>query len=136
VILTDTGPLVALINRNDPNHAVSVIAAKHLPAAPLITTWCCFTEAMYLLFRAGGYPAQESLWRLRDTNRLLLHDLSLNETERMAVLMKKYRDKPMDLADASIVVTAENFSLKSVFTLDSDFYVYRLKNGSALQIVP
>lgn len=46
--LTDTGPLVALINRNDPNHTACVEAAKRLHAGPLVTTWPCFTEAMYL----------------------------------------------------------------------------------------
>ena len=44
--LTDTGPLVALLNRNDPNHAACVGAAKTLPSGPLATTWPCFTEAM------------------------------------------------------------------------------------------
>jgi len=61
MILTDTGPLVALINRNDPNHQISVRAAKRLPKQPLVTTWPCFTEAMYLLFKAGGHPAQREL---------------------------------------------------------------------------
>ncbi len=97
--LTDTGPLVALINRNDPNHTKCVAASRHLPARPLVTTWPCFTEAMYLLFRAGGYAAQEVLWRLAISGRLVLHDLTSTDLERMAELMKKYHDKPMDLAD-------------------------------------
>ena len=49
--LTDTGPLVALVNRNDPNHAACVTATRRLPSGPLITTWPCFTEAMYLVPR-------------------------------------------------------------------------------------
>ena len=61
--LTDTGPVVALINRNDPNHALCTSATKQQPAGPLVTTWPCFTEAMYLLFRAGGYAAQDALWK-------------------------------------------------------------------------
>lgn len=52
MILTDTGPLVALINRNDPNHIVCLAAAKRLPQGPLLTTWPCLTEAMHLLFQA------------------------------------------------------------------------------------
>ena len=59
--LTDTGPLVAIVNRNDPHHEVCVVATKRLPAGPLVTSWPCFTEAMYLVFRAGGYPAQVAL---------------------------------------------------------------------------
>jgi predicted nucleic acid-binding protein len=136
VILTDTGPLVALVNRNDPNHAKCVTAAKQLPSGPLVTTWPCFTEAMYLVFRAGGYPEQAALWGLRTTRRLVLHDLSVAETDRMAQLMEKYRDQPMDMADASLVAAAEQLGVRLLFALDSDFYVYRLADGSAFTLVP
>jgi len=50
--------------------------------------------------------------------------------------MAKYRDTPMDLADASLVAVAENRKLRSLFTFDSDFYVYRLRDGSALVLIP
>jgi hypothetical protein len=63
---------------------------------------------MYLVFRAGGYPAQAELWRWRSCGRLLPHDLSEREIGRMPVLMEKYRDRPMDLADASLVAAAEH----------------------------
>jgi hypothetical protein len=106
VILTDTGPFVALINRNDPNHAACLAATKALPGGPLLTTWPCFTEAMYLLAHAGGYPAQAELWRWRKAARLVLHESTADELDRMAGLMDKYRDTPMDLADASIVAAA------------------------------
>ena len=54
----------------------------------------------------------------------------------MAGLMEKYRDQPMDLGDASIVVVADTLGTKQVFTLDQDFHIYRLNDGSALDIVP
>ena len=82
--LTDTGPLVALINRNDPNHARCLDAVKTLPAGSLITTWSCFAEAMYLLYRAAGHPGQAGLWRWRSAGRLVLLDLTFQETDRMA----------------------------------------------------
>ena len=134
--LTDTGPLIALINRNDPNHTSRVEATKHLPSSPLITSWPCFTEAMHLVFRAGGFPAQAALWRLRTIRRLLLHDLTAAEVDRMIELMETYRDRPMDLADASIVAAAAHFGVRRLFTLDRDFYIYHLADGSALEIVP
>ena len=59
--LTDAGPLIALINRNDPHHALCISALGLLPSAPLVTTWPCFTEAMYLLRRVGGHGAQNEL---------------------------------------------------------------------------
>lgn len=59
--LTDTGPLVALINGNDAKH---LMCKKALPTLrlPLLTTWPCFTEAMYLLGKALGYAGQQELW--------------------------------------------------------------------------
>ena len=68
--------------------------------------------------------------------RLMLHDLSAQEAARCADLMKKYGDLPMDLADASLVAIAETRSLRTIFTLDEDFVVYRLTDGSALSVIP
>lgn len=135
-MLTDTGPLVALINRNDPHHQRCKSAACEWPAVPLLTTWPCWTEAMHLLYRAGGYPAQATLWRWWAGGQVRLHELTEEEVDRMAVLMEKYRDRPMDLADASLVVAAEYLGLRQVFTVDEDFHIYRLFDGSALACAP
>ncbi len=134
--LTDTGPIIALINRNDPNHAQCIAAARQLPAGPLLTTWPCFTEAMYLMFRAGGHLGQQALWELHVNGRLVLDELTANDMERMRQLMAKYRDRPMDLADASLVAAAERLRTHLVFSLDSDFRVYRMTNGTPFQIIP
>lgn len=91
---------------------------------------------MYLVYQAGGYPAQAELWRWRTAGRLNLHNLTENEIARMAVLINKYRDIPMDLADASLLAAAEGQRLQRIFTLDSDFYIYRLADGSALECIP
>jgi len=66
----------------------------------------------------------------------VLHDLTPGETDRMAALMAQYQDTPMDLADASLVVVAESRAMRRVFTTDSDFYVYRLADGSSLEVTP
>src|SRR5207248_3306494 len=131
----DTGPLVALIVSKDPDHGKCKAALPHLSAGPLLTTWPCFTEAMHLTFRSGGVPAQLALWRMRAAGRLTFHELTATEADRMAVLMGQYRNVPMDLADASLVVVAESLGIREVFTLDSDFWIYRLADGSALQLV-
>ncbi|HZT43444.1 MAG TPA: hypothetical protein VFA07_14855 [Chthonomonadaceae bacterium] len=59
--LTDTGPLVALLDADDDYHAVCVAASRNLPAGALVTTWACFTEAMFMLGETGGYRYQERL---------------------------------------------------------------------------
>jgi uncharacterized protein len=50
--------------------------------------------------------------------------------------MAQYRDIPMDLGDASLVVAAEKLQQTVIFTLDRDFYIYRLLNNQSFQVVP
>jgi uncharacterized protein len=132
-MLVDTGVLIALLDRRDPNHQRCVTAAQQLPNAPLITTWCCLTEAMYFMGKIGGFTAQQGLWTLLLSKRILLQ--TPKET-RMAELMEKYQDTPMDLADASLVALAEKLETTQILTLDSDFYVYRTSRGEAFQCLP
>ncbi len=134
--LTDTGPLVALINRNDPYHQAALAAAADLPPGPLVTTWPCFTEAMYMIGRATGFPGQDSLWGLRAAGRLVVREAGDGEAERMAELMRVYSDLPMDLADASVVAAAEALGERRVFTFDGHYRIYRLRDGSTLEVVP
>ncbi len=53
----DAGALVAIIDRKDRDHDRCVAAATNLPRGPLVTTWPCFTEAMYLGYRTSGCSA-------------------------------------------------------------------------------
>lgn len=133
--LIDAGPLVALIDADEADHDVCrlVLASLRLP---LLTTWPAFTEAMYLLSRAGGSTGREALWRLVLTDRLDIADLSRPALERSSRLMSKYADLPMDLADATLVALAEERGERRVFTLDADFQVYRLHGRERFQILP
>ena len=51
-------------------------------------------------------------------------------------MMGKYKDLPMDFADASVVAAAERLGTRRVFTLDRDFYVYRFADSTAVEVVP
>ena len=136
MILTDTGPFIALLDQRDDFHQPCLEALNRLPAEPMLTTWPCLTEAMHILGSVGGYRYQSKLWRWIEDGKLELHDLTSLEIEKMDALMKKYQDTPMDLADASLVAVAESMKLKQIFTIDSDFRIYRLSDGSALEIIP
>lgn len=133
--LTDAGPLVALIDADEADHEMCRAALGQLEL-PLTTTWPSFTEAMYLLSRAGGSTGREALWRLVLSDRLHVLDLSRSAVERSATLMAKYADLPMDLADATLVAVAEERGTRRVFTLDSDFRVYRLHGRQRFDVVP
>ena len=133
--LTDAGPLVALIDRGEEKHSACVEVLPTL-SAPLLTTWPCFTEAMYLLGDSGRWRYQQALWNYIDTNVLTIHAPTGTETVRIHALMEKYSDRPMDLADASLVATAETRQLRRIFTLDSDFLVYRINDSESFDVVP
>jgi uncharacterized protein len=133
--LTDAGPLIALIDAGEPDHARCRAALDEL-RLPLLTTWPAFTEAMYLLGRAGGRKGQQALWRLVLGDDLLIDPLSAQTTARAARLMETYADRPMDLADATLVALAEERGLTRVFTLDADFQVYKLNGRRHFDLVP
>ncbi len=136
MILIDTGPIVALLNRNDPYHQIGTDATTSLPNELLVTTWPCLTESLYMLGRAGGMFAQDTLWQLIQTGQLEVRNADAIEIDRIAELMRAYSNLPMDLADASIVVAAEITGERKVFTFDKHFWVYRLFDGSSMTVVP
>jgi len=135
VTLTDAGPLIAIIDADEPDHDAGLDALDQV-ALPLVTTWPAFTEAMYLLGRAGGIKGQRALWRVVQTNRLVVADLSRSAVERSARLMEQYADRPMDLADATLVAYAEERGHATIFTLDADFHIYRLRGRRTFQTIP
>jgi predicted nucleic acid-binding protein len=101
-----------------------------------VTTWPAFAEAMYRLGQVSGWPAQDRLWGQAIRRELLLADFAPEAMQRSRGLMQRYAGLPMDLADATLVALAEERGFRRIFTLDSDFYVYRLANGRTLEVVP
>ncbi len=67
---------------------------------------------------------------------LSLYEPTKTDLERMPSLMEKYRDTPMDLADASLVSAAETLAIGQIFTLDRHFRAYRFGANQAFEIVP
>ncbi len=133
-MLVDAGPLVALIDRADPSHDACVATLKTL-RDPLVTVWPAFTEAMYLLGRS--WQGQKALWSRLETEALALAPLDEIDAPRMRELMDKYRDLPMDLADAALVRVAERDALTQIFTLDrKHFSVYRPGRRRRFSVVP
>ena len=127
MILTDTGPLVALFDPKDALHDDSVKLLERI-REPLTTTVPVLTEAFHML-----NPASQGSDRLRDfvvRQGLSVWFLTGTALERAFELMERYSDHPMDLADASLVVAAEELGTRKIFTLDrNDFETYRQKRG-------
>jgi uncharacterized protein len=134
VTLTDAGPLVALIDADEPDHQRCRETLDQI-RLPLLTTWPAFTEAMYLLGRAG-WQGQRALWQLALREDLVIATPSPTTNARAARLMETYADRPMDLADATLVALAEERALTRIFTLDADFHIYRIKGRRRFDVVP
>jgi predicted nucleic acid-binding protein len=123
MILVDAGPLIALIHKDDAHHAACVAVLQSM-TEPLGTVWPALTEAMYLL--NFSWKAQEALWEMIERGVVVLLPIEQRDIARIRELMKKYKDLPMDLADAALVAVAEREKIRRIFTLDRrDFEVYR-----------
>ena len=133
--LVDAGPLVALIDSDETDHELCVSALGSLQL-PLVTTWAAFTEAMYLLGRAGAWTGQKALWKLISNGDLEIAEQPAEALPRIAKLMERYADRPMDLADATLVALAEERNTKRIFTLDADFSIYRLHGRGHFELIP
>lgn len=124
-----------MIDADEPDHGACLDALERL-ALPLVTTWPAFTEAMYLIVKAGGARGHQALWRLVGTGRLEITDLSPSAIKRTERLIDQYADTPMDLADATLVASAEELRQRRIFTLDNDFDVYRLHGRQRFERIP
>jgi hypothetical protein len=133
-ILIDTGPLIAILSREDEYHDSCVTALRHMPG-PLLSCWPVITEAAWLL-RKSSYAIQQLL---RSINGGFVELLPLAGTESGAIvgLMKRYEDIHPQLADAVLVYLANREKIDTIFTLDRrDFSIYRSGRRRRFRIVP
>ncbi len=127
MILADTGPLVALFDPADGDHGRCVEQLKAI-REPLTTTVPVLTEAFHLL--DPGSRGAEGLMHFVARGGLSVWFMDDARLARAFELMRRYADRPMDLADASLVVAAETLGTRTIFTLDrSDFRTYRIRRG-------
>ncbi len=130
MILVDTGPLVALF---DPKEALHASCRKTLSGVrqSMVTTLPVLTEAFHIL--APESRGSDALRSFIAEGGMGIHFGSHEEALRAFELMDTYRDHPMDLADASVIASAESLGTRRVFTLDrNDFETYRIKRGHRL----
>jgi uncharacterized protein len=127
VILADTGFFVALLNRRDDHHGRAKVCLAKL-REPLVTTWPVATEVCHLLANATPNLAQRFIESIA-AGAATLHALDARHLPRIIELTAQYRDLPMDLADASLVIAAEELGDGRIFSTDRrDFQTYRWKS--------
>lgn len=132
--LVDTGPLVAYLDRNDPQHG-QVVPVWNSFAGRLATTSAVITEAMQLL--AGTASGPDLLAELVLRSGMEVMDLCQPRSLREATqLMAKYVDTPMDFADATLVLLAEALGVNEILTLDRrGFTVFRMKQRQPFRLL-
>ena len=129
MIIVDTGFWLAIVDQKDTYHETAKQALKKYNE-PLITTWCVITETCYLLLTRKGVKAQIAFINSFNQELFTVFNLEPEHGVKIAQLMEKYADLPMDLADASLVILAEHLGHGRIFSVDQrDFNTYRWKQS-------
>jgi uncharacterized protein len=120
--LIDAGPLIALFDKDDQYHGRAVSFIKK-NMATLISTWAVITEVTHML----DFSTKTQINFLTWINRggLQIFDLEFYHLIRIIELTEKFKDVPMDFADATLIVASEAKGISKIASIDSDFYIYR-----------
>ena len=134
MILIDAGPLVALVDADDQHHRKCVQALREI-REPLMTVWPALAQALYLL---SDLPSgQEAVWEMLLRGAVGILPLDVEDVPRIRELMRKYRDRAIDLADAALLHAGERVGSRKFFTVDrKDFSIYRLHGRLRPIILP
>jgi hypothetical protein len=133
-LLLDTGAFVALIDRSEAHHNECVRVLEKW-SRPVVTTEAVLTETLYLV--GPDWKNQRICLEFFLRGAFWLVPSSRESLARVATLMEKYEDLPMDYADATLVALGEELGIDEVFTLDRrGFSVYRLWDRKPFRILP
>jgi len=122
-ILIDSGPLIALFDKDDKYHKKILKFIKE-KQYKFISTTAVLTEVTHMLDFNINVQINFLEWIMNEG--VIIHEIKQENIVRIIELTKKYCDRPMDFADATLVIAAEKIGIKKIISIDSDFDVYRL----------
>jgi uncharacterized protein len=133
-LLLDTGALVSLLDRSQRDHEACTRFFESWDGA-VLSTEAVLTEATHLLGKVpGGRRACVDFFL---SGGAVLVPATPASLRRVRALIEQYATLPMDYADATLVVLAEEVGTDLVFTTDRrDFSVYRTRGRRRFSIVP
>jgi uncharacterized protein len=131
-VLLDTGVIVALLDRSETTHQVCVDAIQAVEA-PLITCEAVIAESCYLLRNFPGAP--EAVIDNVVARIFQIPFQISQEAVGVKQILRKYRDRKIDLADACLIRLADEFETPDVLTLDKDFTIYRWGKNKPFRIL-
>ena len=129
-VLIDTGPLIALFDRDDKYHT-SIIEFIKNTNYRFISTTAVLTETMYMLDFNTAVQFNFLEWIMKEG--VIIPEIKQSNIKRIIDLTKKYSDRPMDFADATLVIAAEERGIRQIISIDSDFDIYRLYNKMKIE---
>jgi predicted nucleic acid-binding protein len=133
-LLLDTGGLVSLLDRDQPQHAACRRVFEDW-SGPVVSTEAVLTESTHLMGGMEGGIAKCVEFFV--AGGAVLVPSNVTSLKRAHALIKKYADQRMDFADASLVALAEEIGTSRILTTDRrDFAIYRLHGRRAFDIVP
>ena len=124
-VLVDSGPFIALFNKND-TYNVEALTFFKKNKLQIHTTLPVITEVIYVL--DFNINAQSDFLEWISRGGVNIVNFEKNDFKRIKILMLQHKDRPMDFADASLVVACENLNCSYVLSVDSDFDIYRFKD--------
>ena len=129
MILADSGFWIALGNQRDRHHHAARGALDRFSAEGFVSTWPVLTEVTHLLSARVGVSQSVSFIDSIARGACEIPEPPSDALFRAHALMSRYRDLPMDLADASLVILAEDLGEGRILSTDQrDFAGYRWKN--------
>jgi len=131
-VLLDTGVVVALLDRTERYHGRCASLVAELQQ-PLVTCEAVIAESCYLLRQLSG-AAETVLENVARGVFQVPFQLSRSATP-VRNIMRKYRDRPADFADACLIHLADELNTGEILTLDRDFEVYRWGKTRPFQLL-
>lgn len=131
-ILIDSGPLIALFDRDDFYHNQIIDFIKN-KKYKFISTIAVLTEVTHMLDFNINVQLSFLQWVMNEG--LIIQEIKQENISRIIELTKKYSDRPRDFADATLVIAAEITGIKKIISIDSDFDIYRLPGKELIQNV-
>lgn len=125
--IADSGPLIALFEPAERNHARVRSFIENYEGA-LLTTWPVLTEVGHML--GHSVDRQRAFLQWVERGGVEVTTPGAGAVSLIRQLSEKYRDLPMDIADGSLIVLALESGVRDILTLDRDFDVYRLPDRS------
>jgi len=134
-VVADSGPLLALFNRNDSWNARVLVWVETNPRVHLITSWPVVTEVCALLSKRVSGAAELDFLAWIERGGVTLDVPGPASFHDVLAIARRYRDVPFDFAEASVAELAARHGIVDVLTIDRYFDIYRGGRGKPLRNV-